>query len=98
MRKCSNVLPFSLSFSARAWMQVESAVCFRLLSERNGIELHVPNSVADPETETYYENHVDFHFSECQQKSVADPGFSKWGGAVLSQMGGRTSCFQVKSA
>ena len=27
-----------------------------------------------------------------------DPGFSKWGGAVLSQMGGRTSCFQVKSA
>ena len=29
---------------------------------------------------------------------VADPGFSKWGGAVLSQMGGRTSCFQVKSA
>ena len=30
--------------------------------------------------------------------SVADPGFSKWGGAVLSQMGGRTSCFQVKSA
>ena len=30
--------------------------------------------------------------------SVADPGFSKWGGTVLSQMGGRTSCFQVKSA
>ena len=30
--------------------------------------------------------------------SVADPGFSKWGGAVLSQMGGSTSCFQVKSA
>ena len=30
--------------------------------------------------------------------TVADPGFSKWGGAVLSQMGGRTSCFQVKSA
>ena len=30
--------------------------------------------------------------------AVADPGFSKWGGAVLSQMGGRTSCFQVKSA
>ena len=30
--------------------------------------------------------------------SVADPGFSKWGGAVLSQMGGHTSCFQVKSA
>ena len=29
---------------------------------------------------------------------VADPGFSKWGGTVLSQMGGRTSCFQVKSA
>ena len=28
--------------------------------------------------------------------AVADPGFSKWGGAVLSQMGGRTSCFQVK--
>ena len=33
-----------------------------------------------------------------QPHSVADPGFSKWGGAVLSQMGGRTSCFQVKSA
>ena len=32
------------------------------------------------------------------QETVADPGFSKWGGAVLSQMGGRTSCFQVKSA
>ena len=31
-------------------------------------------------------------------ETVADPGFSKWGGAVLSQMGGRTSCFQVKSA
>ena len=31
-------------------------------------------------------------------QAVADPGFSKWGGAVLSQMGGRTSCFQVKSA
>ena len=30
--------------------------------------------------------------------AVADPGFSKWGGTVLSQMGGRTSCFQVKSA
>ena len=30
--------------------------------------------------------------------AVADPGFSKWGGAVLSQMGGCTSCFQVKSA
>ena len=30
--------------------------------------------------------------------AVADPGFSKWGGAVLSQMGGRTSCFEVKSA
>ena len=29
---------------------------------------------------------------------VADPGFSKWGGTVLSQMGGHTSCFQVKSA
>ena len=33
-----------------------------------------------------------------QADTVADPGFSKWGGAVLSQMGGRTSCFQVKSA
>ena len=32
------------------------------------------------------------------KNTVADPGFSKWGGAVLSQMGGRTSCFQVKSA
>ena len=32
------------------------------------------------------------------ERTVADPGFSKWGGAVLSQMGGRTSCFQVKSA
>ena len=31
-------------------------------------------------------------------EAVADPGFSKWGGTVLSQMGGRTSCFQVKSA
>ena len=35
---------------------------------------------------------------ECIPVAVADPGFSKWGGAVLSQMGGRTSCFQVKSA
>ena len=33
-----------------------------------------------------------------QNKAVADPGFSKWGDALLSQMGGRTSCFQVKSA
>ena len=30
--------------------------------------------------------------------SVADPGFSKWGGAVFVANGGRTSCFQVKSA
>ena len=33
-----------------------------------------------------------------EHTTVADPGFSKWGGTVLSQMGGRTSCFQVKSA
>ena len=43
------------------------------------------------------------HFIKCNLEflimfSVADPGFSKWGRAVLSQMGGRTSCFQVKSA
>ena len=37
-------------------------------------------------------------FKIIDQFTVADPGFSKWGGAVLSQMGGRTSCFQVKSA
>ena len=37
-------------------------------------------------------------FQNMDKYSVADPGFSKWGGAVLSQMGGRTSCFQVKSA
>ena len=38
------------------------------------------------------------HACIIDKSTVADPGFSKWGGAVLSQMGGRTSCFQVKSA
>ena len=40
----------------------------------------------------------DFCMIKLPSFPVADPGFSKWGGAVLSQMGGRTSCFQVKSA
>ena len=39
-----------------------------------------------------------FAFVGSNTLTVADPGFSKWGGAVLSQMGGCTSCFQVKSA
>ena len=30
--------------------------------------------------------------------SVADPGFSKWGGRCFVTNGGHTSCFQVKSA
>ena len=45
--------------------------------------------------EVYY---LDDRPVEDHMYAVADPGFSKWGGAVLSQMGGRTSCFQVKSA
>ena len=31
-----------------------------------------------------------------EHKSVADPGFSKWGGAVLSQMGGAHILFSGK--
>ena len=43
-------------------------------------------------------NKTEFKQKEPVQEAVADPGFSKWGGTVLSQMGGHTSCFQVKSA
>ena len=59
---------------------------------------------ANPPTK---KNNSDLSVSSCigtvflnqgMELPVADPGFSKWGGAVLSQMGGRTSCFQVKSA
>ena len=34
--------------------------------------------------------------SDSFPRSVADPGFSKWGALFLSQMGGRTSVFSKK--
>ena len=34
------------------------------------------------------------HILQEMDRTVADPGFSKWGGAVLSQMGGAHPVFR----
>ena len=62
---------------------LECQICFRRFYHVRNLRNHL-------------EQHNNVHY-RCPM-AVADPGFSKWGGAVLSQMGGCTSCFQVKSA
>ena len=37
---------------------------------------------------------IDNNETTCFTLTVADPGFSKWGGAVLSQMGGAHPVFR----
>ena len=49
---------------------------------------HAANRHFMPEPTARYNAGIQY-----SRLTVADPGFSKWGGAVLSQMGGCISCF-----
>ena len=69
-----------------------------LISGGSRVNQRGRTAIPKGDTQAYY--FVIFFIKNCMEmkdfgpRAVADPGFSKWGGAVLSQMGGAHPVFR----